>query len=109
MNALNDSDIEAEIIQLDKIIDGTNNENMILKMKKIDMAFTSMKLKCEEQCKSKYKYPWSHALKKVYFVKQFWTLWISQSKLSKKKTILILGKLGKSMLMIQQNSILMDH
>lgn len=84
--ALDESDIENKIKNLDVIIKSKNKEFIISEMEAIDQEFTAIKLKCEQECKTFYSQPYSPALKKLYYEKQFWNVWLSEKRISKRRT-----------------------
>lgn len=90
--ALDHSNIEEKVKQVQMLIDNLssselNEENNTIhsKLEEIDSEFLTIRLECEEKCKSRNNLPWSPSLKNAYHDKHFWSLWISQIKSNKQR------------------------
>lgn len=86
LNEINNSDIEKRIEEINRILETQAvDETIRQKFEEIDVEITDMKLRCEKMSKQRYKHPWSPILKKAYRNLQFWNIWLSEKRLSKRK------------------------
>ena len=85
LEALNESNIENDITSINKEIqEFGKSQETITRIEEIDVRFTKMKLDCERKSKQPYRHPWSPILKGAYRNHQFWSLWLSETKLKNK-------------------------
>ena len=86
LDEINKSEIETKIEEINRKLQTQEvDDNIRQQFEEIDIEMTNMKLRCEKQSKQRFKHPWSPALKNAYRNLQFWNIWLSEKRLSKKK------------------------
>jgi hypothetical protein len=82
--AINGANFERLFKEVDNTICLTGATDTVHKMiELIDKKFTQIRLDCEKESQSKFRHPWSPALRDASLALNYWNVWLSQKKQNK--------------------------
>jgi hypothetical protein len=82
--AINGANFESLFKEVDDMICLTGATDTVHEMiELIDKKFTQIRLDCEKESQSKFRHPWSPALRDAALALNYWNVWLSQKKQNK--------------------------